>query len=57
MVVRLIKTLKTIVVKGEQLVDAAEEIGNAFRKNAGAAALVKMVLSFATNMHKSSKRK
>jgi hypothetical protein len=57
MVVRLIKTLRLIVAKGEQLVDAAEEIGNAFRKNAGAAALIRMVLSFAGNMRKSSKRK
>lgn len=56
LVVKLVKSLRQIVAKGEQLVDAAEEIGNTFRHNAGAAALVKMLLSFITNAHKSKNK-
>ena len=56
MVVRLIKSLRLIVAKGEQLVDAAEEIGNTFRRNAGAAELVKMLLSFVTGKYKSKRK-
>ena len=56
MVLRLIKSLRLIVAKGEQLVDAAEEIGNTFRHNAGAAALVKMLLSFVTDRYKSKRK-
>ena len=52
MVLRLIKALRLIVLKGEQLVDAAEEIGNTFRRNAGGVALIKMLLSFITKMYK-----
>lgn len=56
MVVKLIKTLRQIVAKGEQLVDAAEEIGNTFRRNAGAAALIKMLVSFITKAYKSKNK-
>jgi biopolymer transport protein ExbB/TolQ len=56
-ILRLVKSLKLIVAKGEQLVDAAEEIGSAFKKNAGAAALVKMLLSFVTSNIRKGKRK
>ncbi len=56
MVVKLIKSLRLIVAKGEQLVDAAEEISNTFRHNAGAAALIKMLLSFVTSAHKAKRK-
>lgn len=56
-VLRLIKSLRQIVAKGEQLVDAAEEIGNTFKKNAGAAALLKMLLSFVAKKAHTGKRK
>ncbi len=52
-VLKLVRALRQIVARGEQLVDAAEDIGKAFRKNAGAAALVKTLLSFVGNVQKS----
>lgn len=56
MVIKLIKSLRLVIARGEQLVDAAEEIGNTFRRNAGAAALIKMLLSFVANTHKSKRK-
>lgn len=56
-VLRLVKTLRTIVEKGERVVDAAEEIGSTLRKNAGAAVLLKMLMKFVANMNKSGKSK
>ncbi|MCA9328039.1 hypothetical protein KDA14_05915 [Candidatus Saccharibacteria bacterium] len=56
-VLRLVQTLRTIVEKGERVVDAAEEIGSTLRKNAGAAVLIKMLMKFVANMNKSGKSK
>lgn len=56
-VLRLVKTLRTIVEKGERVVDAAEEIGTTLRKNAGAAVLLKMMMKFVANMNRSGKSK
>ena len=55
LLMKLVQTLRQIVAKGEQLVDAAEEIGQTFKKNAGAAVLLKMLLSFVTKASKSKK--
>lgn len=55
LVMKLVQTLRQIVAKGEQLVDAAEQIGSTFRKNAGAAALLKMLLSFVAKANKYKK--
>lgn len=49
LVIKLLKSLQQIVEKGEQLVDTAEEIGNTIRRNAGATALLKLLLSFVNN--------
>lgn len=49
MVIKLLKSLQQIATKGEQLVDTAEEIGNTIRRNAGATALLKLLLSFISN--------
>ncbi len=46
LVVRLVSALRAVVAKGEQLVDSAEEIGEALRRNAGAVGLVRMLLKF-----------
>ena len=52
MVIKLIKSLRLIAGKGEQLVDAAEDIGNTLRRNVGATALLKMLLSFVMKSYK-----
>ena len=46
LVYKLVKALRGVVAKGEHLVDSAEEIGEALRRNAGAVSLLKMVMKF-----------
>ncbi len=52
---KLVKSLRLIVAKGEHLVDAAEEIGATFKRNAGAAALLKLLVKFVAKASKSRK--
>lgn len=49
-VLKLLKSLRQIVAKGEQLVDSAEAIGETLRRHAGAAGLVQMLLKFVSSM-------
>lgn len=46
LVVKLVSTLRAVAAKGEHLVDSAEEIGEALKRNAGAVGLVRMLLKF-----------
>jgi hypothetical protein len=50
LVYKLIKTLRGVVAKGEHLVDNAEEIGEALRRNAGAVSLVRMLIKLIGKM-------
>jgi cell division septal protein FtsQ len=50
LVLKLMKSLRQIVARGEQLVDSAEEIGETLRRNAGAAGLMRMLLTFVANI-------
>lgn len=51
LVLKLLKTLRQIVVKGEQLVDSAEAIGEAFRQNAGAVGILRVLLKFIASIN------
>lgn len=51
-VIKLVKTLRELVAKGEHLVDSAEAIGEVFTRNAGAAGILKMLLKFITSVSK-----
>jgi cell division septal protein FtsQ len=46
MVVKLVKSLRQIVAKGEQLVDSAEAIGDTLRRNAGAVNVARLLMGF-----------
>jgi hypothetical protein len=49
LILKLVKALREIVAKGEQLVDSAEAIGETLRRNAGAVNVVKLLMSFMGN--------
>jgi len=51
MVLKLVKTLRQIVARGEQLVDSAEAIGEALKRNAGAAGIVRTLLKFVSTIN------
>lgn len=57
MVLALVKALRQLVAKGEHLVDAAEQLGETLKRNAGAAAIIKTLLGFVTKATHSKKRK
>lgn len=57
MIIKLLQSLQGIVAKGEQLVDTAEEIGQTIRRNAGATALMKILLSFVNNISHKTREK
>lgn len=44
LILRLVAALKSIVVKGEQLVDSAEAIGETLKANAGAVGMVRLLM-------------
>jgi ethanolamine transporter EutH len=46
LVYKLVKALRSVVAKGEHLVDSAEDIGEALRRNAGAVGMVRMLMKF-----------
>jgi uncharacterized membrane protein (UPF0182 family) len=52
LIYKLVKSLRDIAEKGGELVDRAEEIGQAFAKNAGAVGLLKMLIKFVANAKK-----
>ena len=45
LVLKLVKSLKAVVAKGEHLVDSAEEIGETLKRNAGAVSLIKTIVT------------
>lgn len=45
MVMKLVSALRGIAAKGEHLVDTAEEIGETFKRNAGAVGLLKLLMN------------
>ncbi len=55
LVMKLMRSLREIVAKGEHLVDSAEAIGEVLRRNAAAAGVVKLLLSFMGNARKRGK--
>lgn len=50
-VLKLLKALRMIVAKGEQLVDSAEAIGETLKRNAGAVGMVRMLLKFVAGLN------
>ena len=55
LVLKLVKSLRQIVAKGEHLVDSAEELGETLRRNAGAVGILRLVMKFVASMNKSKK--
>lgn len=55
MVIGLVKALRDIVAKGEQLVDSAEQLAQTLKKNAGATAILKTLMGFVTKVSKSKR--
>ncbi len=56
LVLRLLKSLRQIATKGEQLVDSAEELGETLRRNAGAAGMLRMLLKFMATINAKGKK-
>jgi hypothetical protein len=52
---KLIKSLRQIVAKGEHLVDSAEELGETFRQGAGMAGVLRLVLKVVKAVNKAKK--
>ena len=50
-ILKLLKALRMIVAKGEQLVDSAEAIGETLKRNAGAVGMVRMLLKFVASLN------
>lgn len=55
LVMKLVKSLRQIVAKGEQLVDSAEALGETLKRNAGAVGIVRLIMHFVGGMNKSNK--
>ncbi len=56
MVLKLLKSLRQVVAKGEQLVDSAEALGETLRNNAGAVGLLRMIMKFVGMVHNKGRR-
>jgi len=56
LVLKLLKSLRQVVAKGEQLVDTAEELGDTLRRNAGAVSIVRLLMKFMATVNKGRKR-
>lgn len=56
LVLKLVKSLRLVVAKGEHLVDSAEEIGETFKRNAGAVGMIRMVMKFMNTVNKAKRR-
>lgn len=46
MVLKLVKSLRAVVAKGEHIVDNAEELTDTLRRNAGAVNVIKLLMQF-----------
>lgn len=55
LIAKLVKSLRQIVAKGEQLVDSAEALGETLKRNAGAVGIIKLIMHFVGGMNKSNK--
>jgi hypothetical protein len=55
LVLKLVKSLRQVVAKGEQLVDGAEELAETFKRNAGAVGILRLVMKFVSAMNKAKK--
>jgi hypothetical protein len=55
LVLKLVKSLRMIVAKGEHLVDNAEALGETLRRNAGAVGILRLVMKFMGAVNKSKK--
>jgi hypothetical protein len=55
LILKLVKSLRAIVAKGEQLVDSAEALGETLKRNAGALGIMRLVMNFVNGMNKSKK--
>jgi cell division septal protein FtsQ len=55
LILKLVKALRQIVAKGEQLVDSAEALGETLKRNAGAVGIIKLIMHFVGGMNKSNK--
>lgn len=56
LVLKLVKSLRLVVAKGEHLVDSAEELGETFKRNAGAVGMLRMVMKFMNTVNKAKRR-
>ncbi len=52
LVLRLLKSLRQVVAKGEHFVDSAEELSETFKRNAGAVGMLRMLLKFMNTINK-----
>jgi hypothetical protein len=55
LVLKLVKSLRQIVAKGEHLVDSAEGLTETLRRNAGAVSILRLLMKFVGSMNKSNK--
>ncbi len=55
LVLKLLKTLRQVVAKGEHFVDSAEELSEAFKRNAGAVGLIRVIMKFMATINKMKK--
>lgn len=55
LLLKLVKALRTIVAKGEHLVDSAEALGETLKRNAGAVSILRLVMKFMSVINKSKK--
>jgi hypothetical protein len=55
LVLKLVKSLRNIVAKGEHLVDSAEMLGETLKRNAGAVGILRLVMKFVGAMNKGKK--
>jgi len=55
LVIKLVKSLRQIVAKGEQLVDGAEELAETLKRNAGALGIMRLIMKFVSTINKSKK--
>jgi biopolymer transport protein ExbB/TolQ len=55
LVLKLLKSLRQVVAKGEHLVDSAEELGETFKRNAGAVGMLRILMKFMTTVNNMKK--
>lgn len=56
-VLKLVTSLRSIVAKGEQIVDSAEAIGETLREHAGAVNIVKLLFNLVNGMSSKKRRR